>query len=735
MTVLARDPAGGASVLHLAEHLAGPLQAGARRLDVDIDAGGRCVVAWATRAPLLMIAARADLAGDAMVIEATLDPDGAARALPPVELAPWSEAGCFVPLRALDDDVPSTPLVVQLQVRRIDDAGGSEAVASAAFASLLQVVVVDGQLARLLHVATAEKARLRREARVLAASRSLATAPAAALDRIGADLGVARFEADLIGSASGLTTTTRREPDDEYRRRLAIYRRTMIPNRRSLEAALADLGPGYRVVEEDNELALAFRLVETGPAGPRAAFLGYLRDAVLIRPAEPVPAHRYLPSSLRAREDALRGRLRARFELAPTADLAPPLASALDRLGRALDALGFAPRLRINRAQDDAGGSRYELGLGADLAPLAATDLQTLVDARRTVDLDAIADLDVRGALADAEGVDPATDPEAGWLLRAAGLRTVHRLATGDVHVSHLPSFGLVIADGAESGALEARYHAAGDLGGHVVLEEGLASAAAEWTSGGGAPWVAASTSERTAIVSALSEPPPAAATGLTAASLPVAAAGGLGAQLRQVPAAQLEFLRLPAALAALVVAGDPAAVVPLRTLVRALTDKGLVAVLPLFRGAEVHLAVAVTSLPVAGANLAGRRSVGFRWHAVPISGAAGTLRAVGTVNRLVGEAAGLTAVVVLGYARRGLTDPYELRVDPPAGRALAPRDYERLMNILDRFHPIGVEINTYAIRSAHVDLDGDGDAEPLPPSVARTFRPYRIRRRRGEEQ
>jgi len=54
-------------------------------------------------------------------------------------------------------------------------------------------------------------------------------------------------------------------------------------------------------------------------------------------------------------------------------------------------------------------------------------------------------------------------------------------------------------------------------------------------------------------------------------------------------------------------------------------------------------------------------------------------------------------------------------------------------MNLLNQAHPIGVEVNTFSIRQRHVDLDGDGVAEPLPPAIARTFRQFRRRRHRGE--
>jgi hypothetical protein len=88
--------------------------------------------------------------------------------------------------------------------------------------------------------------------------------------------------------------------------------------------------------------------------------------------------------------------------------------------------------------------------------------------------------------------------------------------------------------------------------------------------------------------------------------------------------------------------------------------------------------------------------------------------------------------VVALSYVRTGLTDPYEFRVELPDGATLTLAQYERLMNALARVCPVGVEINTYAIRRDHVDLDGDGTAEPLRPAVARTFRTFRQRRQRG---
>jgi hypothetical protein len=54
-------------------------------------------------------------------------------------------------------------------------------------------------------------------------------------------------------------------------------------------------------------------------------------------------------------------------------------------------------------------------------------------------------------------------------------------------------------------------------------------------------------------------------------------------------------------------------------------------------------------------------------------------------------------------------------------------------MNLLGRACPMGVEINTFRIRRGHVDLDGDGAADPMPPSLATTFRAFVRRRHAGQ--
>jgi hypothetical protein len=47
-------------------------------------------------------------------------------------------------------------------------------------------------------------------------------------------------------------------------------------------------------------------------------------------------------------------------------------------------------------------------------------------------------------------------------------------------------------------------------------------------------------------------------------------------------------------------------------------------------------------------------------------------------------------------------------------------------MTVVELVTPIGVRADTWAIRRQHVDVDGAGTADRLPPSAARTYRRYR---------
>ena len=111
---------------------------------------------------------------------------------------------------------------------------------------------------------------------------------------------------------------------------------------------------------------------------------------------------------------------------------------------------------------------------------------------------------------------------------------------------------------------------------------------------------------------------------------------------------------------------------------------------------------VGVIGLPFVGVNLSDRRSTGFRWYAVPIGDLPGMVKTVGsrTVYRSVGS--GLTALVAVARLRVDRPDPYEFRVDLPPGATLDLHQYELVMNLLDEWHPAGVEVNTFPLEELH---------------------------------
>src|SRR5262249_40105204 len=147
----------------------------------------------------------------------------------------------------------------------------------------------------------------------------------------------------------------------------------------------------------------------------------------------------------------------------------------------------------------------------------------------------------------------------------------------------------------------------------------------------------------------------------------------------------------------------NDAAIAPLRQIVSLLRQNNVFSVLPLVihppTGTdEVLLLASVTTLPHAAITPAERRPIGFRWYTIPLLPDLpnASIDALGSRSTFKAPTAGLWAVVVLGYARQGLTDPYEFRVDLPDGARINFLQYEFLMNILERSFTLGVEINTF---------------------------------------
>src|SRR5262249_22172441 len=294
-----------------------------------------------------------------------------------------------------------------------------------------------------------------------------------------------------------------REPDQEYKRRLGIYRPFLMPSRRNVLALLN--GPGttgqnsgllgqagvtsrVSMTESDTEFAVGILLVENPAGGQKPAFFDFLRKVQLVQPSADVPASRLVSTAARARENAMRARLRAAFRFAPGAYVAPGLAAALDRLGRCRQALGATTPLTVLRAQDDAGGSRFELGLGVELPVPNATELDAMAAALDSRTIAASADAETRAVLAGMTPALAASDPAGRWLLGPCGLRTVHVTAAGTLYLSHFPVFGMTVAfPPGPGGRLEARFQADGDGDLNVVLAAALADATTDWAAAGGA--------------------------------------------------------------------------------------------------------------------------------------------------------------------------------------------------------------------------------------------------------
>jgi hypothetical protein len=294
-----------------------------------------------------------------------------------------------------------------------------------------------------------------------------------------------------------------------------------------------------------------------------------------------------------------------------------------------------------------------------------------------------------------------------------------------------LSIFGDVeLAAPATPSRFEVSFRPPGDGDRHAALATALAAAAVGWTAAGRSPFVVLSrTDAATALGRVVAD---ATATDVfNQANLPAVQTPSVAVErLAAVSSALYDTLRLDATLAQAILGGGGAA--ELRALTDVLRHQHLDSALPLVtQDGDVLLVTGVVGLPFAGLNLSERRSTGFRWYAVPLQGPPPRIRPAGSSTDVRAAAAGLFALVALGYARRGRSDPYEVRIEMPQGARLSLPLYEFLMNLLDRAHPAGVSINTFEIRTEHVDPTGTG-VVPLGAGLSRTFRRYQSPRLRG---
>lgn len=761
-----------ASHRNLAAHVAGPLQAGAVDSELVFVEGNRIELTGISREPLLLVAPARSLNATVMRVSAILDPDGAPTKLRSLEFAAYTEEGAFLVLhRPAADPVTRTAegFVIEVDVSFFDEDGAAVVVDDPSPAANLQVRLFQGTLGALAYIMGAEKQRIRRQAREIAAMRSLSLARRDALDRLGADLAIPRFsdriafdaaKKEIVSVHKDAAGNPVHEPDIEYGRRLQLFRPWLIPTPGNILQLLNGPGqPGdpnagplgelglqqrFELVQANNELSFSVFLSSTAP-NLLNNLLNFVRTAYLIWPADSPIANgvhlaRPMPSAARKRLGSLRQIIRDRFDFDPDAAIAPQIANCLGQAARCLSALGFAGKIKVKRAQDATGGSRYQLGIGVDIEPISAANLNSLHAALSNPNRPDSDDPQTESLLRTLTSLSAANDPEGAWLFQGCGLRTLHRVNSQTIYLSHLPTFGLVVsrtqaADARGAGPFEARYHAPGDPGANVVLNEAISRAIAEWVAGGGEALTRLTDVEALEAWKAPVVLAPAAQTIFRAAGLPAVANNvPVIAALKNLPGELIETIELGPAMSNQVINGDSAVISRLAKLTGLLRGAGVTSALPLMvSGNRIHLVAAVIGLPEAGINLADRRATGFRWYVVPIEGPGGHIKTVGSRTTYAPTGPGVNAIVCVGYARRGLADPYEFRVELPNGANLNLLQYEYLMNLLERICPLGVEVNTFSIRQRHVDLDGDGDAEPLPPVIFNTYRRFHRPRHRGE--
>ncbi len=776
------DPNQGAFQQHMIDHLAGPLGGGAVRTALTITNAGHLAITWDTREPLLWLAPVRDLEDEVWEVSARLDPDGADVALPGLTFAAYTLRGAALPVYippVNDVDQTAVPFTLALRLRQVS-GGRASTIRANQLAGWLEAGLIEGVTGRVLFLLGSEKLRIRRQAREIKAMRQLDRAARHALDRIGADLGVPRFAEDIRFQRTSradepfngeIITRSRTEPDAEYRRRLALYRPFVLPSRRRVLELLNGAGEPddpnagllgalglrerFRLAEADNPFGIAIHLVAVDGGGLRQDFLDYIRRVYLIFPVRNtannrIHRRRYLPRFRAQEVDALRDRLAAAFEFADAGSgLAPLLAEKLDVVGRCLAALRLDVRPRIVQAQADNGGSRYALGLGAQVETLRAAAINRLAEAVSAFQTGAERhpDAEVDALLRGMTPLRAADDDAATWFFRACGMQTVHRLNTDHLYLSHFPIIGMVISGEASAAVgeplpLEVRYHAEGDPGANAMLVRALQTAAQRWADAGGPAWDAVTDADAPGLWSRAQTIDSAATVALVlrGAGLPVLNDPRPALEsLAAVPGELHESIVLDTEQSRAIVNNDGDAMDRLRQLSDLLSEAGIASILPLLLdGDRLLLILGAIGLPQVGVNLSQRRATGFRWYVTPLQTSHPNpgveFKPIGSRTTFRARDAGLYALVAVGYARLGDTDPYEYRVELPDEAVLNLKQYEFLMNILERSYPVGVEINTFTIRRRHVDMDGDGAAEPLLPAISRTYRPFVRKRNRGQE-
>jgi hypothetical protein len=752
----ALDPAGvgAGSLAAVSSELIGPLSRAATPQPLLLrpsppgqpQGQAQAVVDVVMRYPLVLLTLLTDLQGETLTVSPGVQlASGSPQQQPVVTFAPYSAAGTALvaAVPAADAKGTAAPFTVVVQGKRVVPRGSLSVQLSAQqLIATVRVELVQGVLGRLLTVLLDEKGRLRRAAREIRAMRALATATGNALDRIGGDLSCPRFSDELFWDTARLSPGTRplqppgtREDDASYRARLRLLRGVRLPSTPWIESMIngpgapssagagfmADVGLSTRVTvdESTNPQLLAMRLVAPNGTGSVAALLDAIRRVHLVWPAgsttgDTLHGQRLLPPDVMARTSTQRSALTT-WQLPDGQPVAPTLATALSQLNDRCGQLGTRPWPRVLNGQSDTGGSRFELGLGALLAAPVAAQLDAAVAAATK--------------LKDPTLVPQprSADPAGAWLLNACGLRTAEQGSDRTVFVSTVPMGSLIVdvSPGPEAATpltLTARLASASDPNHDVPMVAVIRALATAQLTPVATPAALLAAAKPTTAVSGL-------ATALASRSVPgVTSIADFVRQLNSVSARDYAIFDLGATRTSAVIA-TPTQLSPLFTLA---AQAGASSVVALATGSStLALMFGVAGLPLAGSNLAAQHSLIHRWQvrALETSTPVGLQPRRGSSVTVPFAGQGISVVSCLVSQRTGANEPYEWRPALPDGVLLSLQQYEHLLNIVELVTPVGVRVDTVAIRRQHVDVDGSGKATGLTPAAARSYRHYRLAR------
>ena len=710
-----------------AEMIGGPLAAGYELTALAMVNGAATLTEPASEVSILARLLR-DLGNQELVVTTTLTDDSTAQTVI-LTFERYSTTGTGLLLRRRDL-IDGVRLAIAITAT-LDGA----AVDPADLDDWLALDLMRGHMAHVSTLLAFEHQRLRRHLAAALAARTIPGAEGGLLDRIGSELGVPRLDSRFVftaGTLSSIVADT--EADAAYRARMAPYRAHVFPTPGAVRAALRTIDSAFDIEERTMGFEGAFRLVAfadtaANATAMRTAAFAHLRDSVLINPGDTSAAPANASAAVIART-ALRDRLRAAFGVAANASvaIAPALARALDRLAELFAGIGYGGPVVLVQGQTDAGGARYELGLGARLQ----------VPATFLADLDAAivaADASQLGAyergVAALHALAPAERAQLDQLLGVVGFSTTLQLDDTNLYVSHLRTGSMEI-DGNAAVDLPAQGNASTTLTARELVptsQMALAQALSEAASTAAVTGAAMAGNAILPLMAGLVAHDASYRDRILPPRFSLADQTALGASLAMADPALIAGLQIDAADAAQLVAGDAGSWDALLNLSFALADLGIPAMAVVVTPAQEVIIIASSApLPSLGANLTLRRTLARRWGTADLS--TGTGGAFGSDSAetytISASTPGLWCVALMSYRRLDQPDPMEIRPALPLGTEIDYTAYERMMNLLLLLRPLGVAVNSWRIRQRHVRLDPAAPQAALNLSAARSFRRYR---------